>query len=425
MNSPSSNSLTVQHSQTSSIRCCVSSSTTTSSLHKSANSNSSISSTSTLTMQSKSPTKVEETHVTSVYPDTPDSAHKASHKHSPPAALSLNNYKTKCQTPCHCKCTPKDFEKTTISPDEVLHERVKILKNVNEVNANTGSPKLNGHHITTHELRTSRCDSNKCDSNDNNNIEDWSLMLIGLAQINPAASLVHLDPFEAVPTISVVPPTPDALNSNNNRQPMSLNWSDSNRLQLGMINEDNGPDNEEYSPDNSPEDEVAEPPYRALNTGMKRYGTMSSLERVPSDETDKTYNSSEEDSENGMSISQFHYVNLSIIHISSNSSDIKIVTKEVYDDNAQTFMNWTARAGSFIEESRAFIDRYLGRGTTADEEEHKEDVDAEEDIVEGETSVTSGEEVWGTPTSGGENDDLQIFGSIEQTHSVTIIQTIQ
>lgn len=81
---------------------------------------------------------------------------------------------------------------------------------------------------------------------------------------------------------------------------MSLNWSDSNRLQLGMINEDNGADNDEYSPDNSPEDEVAEPPYRALSTGMKRYGTMSSLERVPSDETDKTYNSSEEDSENGM-----------------------------------------------------------------------------------------------------------------------------
>lgn len=300
MNSPSSNSLTVQHSQTSSIRCCVSSSTTTSSLHKSANSNSSISSTSTLTMQSKSPTKVEDTHVTSVLPDTPDSAHKSSHKHSPPAALSLSNYKSKCQTPCHCKCTPKDFEKTTISPDEVLHERVKILKNVNEVNANTGSPKLNGHQTTLHELRTSRCDSSKCDSNDNNNIEDWSLMLIGLAQINPAASLVHMDPFEAVPTISVVPPTPDALNSNNNRQPMSLNWSDSNRLQLGMINEDNGADNDEYSPDNSPEDEVAEPPYRALSTGMKRYGTMSSLERVPSDETDKTYNSSEEDSENGM-----------------------------------------------------------------------------------------------------------------------------
>ncbi|XP_058839755.1 uncharacterized protein LOC131695303 [Topomyia yanbarensis] len=82
-------------------------------------------------------------------------------------------------------------------------------------------------------------------------------------------------------------------------------------------------------------------------------------------------------------------------------------------------MNWTARAGSFIEESRAFIDRYLGRGNTA--EESKDDPDVvvvvEEEAIEGETSVTSGEEVWGTPTSGGENDDLHIFGSLEQTHS--------
>lgn len=108
-------------------------------------------------------------------------------------------------------------------------------------------------------------------------------------------------------------------------------------------------------------------------------------------------------------------------------SDIKIITKEVYDGNAQPFMNWTARAGNFIEESRAFIDRYLGRGNTADDED---EVDCGEGVggvkdaevagdVEGETSVTSGEEVWGTPTSGGENDDMQIFGSIEQTHSVS------
>lgn len=97
------------------------------------------------------------------------------------------------------------------------------------------------------------------------------------------------------------------------------------------------------------------------------------------------------------------------------------MTKEVYDNNAQTFLNWTTRAGNFIEESRAFLDRYLGRGSNA--EETKDDVDVEEDPVEGETSVTSGEEVWGTPTSGGENDDMQIFGSIEQTHSV-IIDTI-
>lgn len=52
--------------------------------------------------------------------------------------------------------------------------------------------------------------------------------------------------------------------------------------------------------DDSPQDE--EPPYIALNTGLKRYGTMSSLEKVPSEDTDeneKTYGSSDEDSENG------------------------------------------------------------------------------------------------------------------------------
>uniref|UniRef100_A0A182NN74 Uncharacterized protein n=1 Tax=Anopheles dirus TaxID=7168 RepID=A0A182NN74_9DIPT len=171
---------------------------------------------------------------------------------------------------------------------------------------------------------------------------------------------------------------------------------------------------DEYSPDNSPEDEIAEPPYRALNPGLKRYGTISSLERVPSEDTDdnKTY-SSEEESE----------------------SDIKIVTKEVYDNNAQTFLNWTARAGNFIEESRAFIDRYLGRRDNSTEEAEGADSDwdksrdkrtadqaassggDEEEAIEGETSATSGEEIWGTPTSGGENDDMQIFGSIEQTHS--------
>ncbi|XP_058835219.1 uncharacterized protein LOC131692276 isoform X2 [Topomyia yanbarensis] len=402
MNSPSNNSLTVQHSQTSSIRCCVSSSTTGSSLNKSPHSNSSISSTSTLTMPSKSPTKPEYSAIGRSTVELVESPYKQpSYKHHPSPSLSLSNYKTKCQTPCHCKCTPKDFEKINLSPDELLHERVKILKNATEISANqsssSGSPRVNGH-TTTKTLRTSRCDSIRCDDTvDNNNVEDWSLMLIGLAQINPAASLVHMDPFEAVPTIAVVPPTPDALTSNNCKQSMSLNWNDTNRLQLGKISESNGNDYEEYSPDNSPEDELPSHPYRALNTGMKRYGTLSSLERVPSDETDKTYNSSEEDSEN----------------------DIKIVTKEVYDNNAQPFMNWTARAGSFIEESRAFIDRYLGRGNTA--EESKDDPDVvvvvEEEAIEGETSVTSGEEVWGTPTSGGENDDLHIFGSLEQTHS--------
>uniref|UniRef100_A0A182WAV6 DH domain-containing protein n=1 Tax=Anopheles minimus TaxID=112268 RepID=A0A182WAV6_9DIPT len=334
----------------------------------------------------------------------------------------------------------QDFEKSTLSPDELLHERVKILDNVCEATATSitvqhsrDTSKMNGYPLSAKYSLMERVDESTSNPHENkmeynNNVDDdmeWSLMgLIGLAQINPAASLVHMDPFEALPTIAVVPPTPDALgNAGYTRQSMTSSpWTTIERSQLQLAPSSlssahvtEGTLSDEYSPDNSPEDEIAEPPYRALNPGLKRYGTISSLERVPSEDTDdnKTY-SSEEDSE----------------------SDIKIVTKEVYDNNTQTFLNWTTRAGNFIEESRAFIDRYLGRrdNSTEDAEANGEDWEKgrekrpgephaagsggdEEETIEGETSATSGEEVWGTPTSGGENDDMQIFGSIEQTHS--------
>lgn len=74
----------------------------------------------------------------------------------------------------------------------------------------------------------SMCQQNNNNINNNNNPsnnnvmeqnvnEDWRpLMLMGLSAINPAASLVKLDPFSApVPKISVVPPTPDNLSVKN------------------------------------------------------------------------------------------------------------------------------------------------------------------------------------------------------------------
>ncbi|XP_053664906.1 uncharacterized protein LOC128714053 [Anopheles marshallii] len=446
LNSPSSNSLTVQHSHsTPSNRCCLSNSTTGSSLNKSPNSTSSVSSSSTLTMRGRAAAQEADcaSHITNA--ESAMCNRQASHVHVKQVGeserhlqLSANgNYKTMCQTPCHCKCTPKDFEKSTLSPDELLHERVKILDNVCEATTTNiiiqhakDTSKMNGY---PHSLKervgedTGGRDERQVVYNNNEDDDtEWSLMgLIGLAQINPAASLVHIDPFEALPTIAVVPPTPDALgNATYTRQVMPPSpWTTIERSQLQLapssLNSTHmteGTLSDEYSPDNSPEDEIAEPPYRALNPGLKRYGTISSLERVPSEDTDdnKTY-SSEEDSE----------------------SDIKIVTKEVYDNNTQTFLNWTTRAGNFIEESRAFIDRYLGRRDNSTEEPEANGDDwektrvekrpgeqhaassggDEEETIEGETSATSGEEVWGTPTSGGENDDMQIFGSIEQTHS--------
>uniref|UniRef100_A0A182K2Z4 Uncharacterized protein n=1 Tax=Anopheles christyi TaxID=43041 RepID=A0A182K2Z4_9DIPT len=446
LNSPSSNSLTVQHSHsTSSNRCCMSNSTTGSSLDKSPNSISSISSSSTLTMKGRQEAAWSDHEMLAEnggsrkqQPNGMPVTHTArSNRHN---QTTINgNYKTMCQTPCHCKCTPKDFEKSTVSPDELLHERVKILesvcdtssRNVSIQHVKQNTNKINGFSFNNPTLKEQQVeehcnrDVNKIENNNNENDDTaWSLMgLIGLAQINPAASLVHLDPFEALPTIAVMPPTPDALgNAASIRKPMSP-WTttiESSHLQcvpstLSVTQNTEAALSDEYSPDNSPEDEIVEPPYRALNPGLKRYGTISSLERVPSEDTDdnKTY-SSEEDSE----------------------SDIKIVTKEVYDNNTQTFLNWTARAGNFIEESRAFIDRYLGRRDNSTEEAEADDNDweksrekrsvgehaassaaDEEEAFEGETSATSGEEVWGTPTSGGENDDMQIFGSIEQTHS--------
>ncbi|XP_061507031.1 uncharacterized protein LOC3289835 isoform X1 [Anopheles gambiae] len=437
-NSPSTNSLIVQQSHcTSSNHCCVSNSTTGSSLDKSINSTSSISSSSTLTMPGRQNAGCSNHVECAKKIFVTQTAENYEHKQ-----ISINDsYKTMCQISCHCKCTAKDFEKSTLSPDNCLHERVKILENACNVSSRNVSiqqvkqnpTKMNGFPFNGFPFNPSLKERNAQEScirdvykiEDNVNKNDdtaWSLMsLIGLAQINPTSSLVQLDPFEVLPTIAVVPPTPDAFgNAGCIRKPM-LPWTtiESNHLQLApstlSVTENSEVAlNDEYSPDNSPEDEIVEPPYRALNPSLKRYGTISSLERVPSEDTDdnKTF-SSDEDSE----------------------CDIKIVTKEVYDNNTQTFLNWTARAGNFIEESRAFIDRYLGRRDNSTEEveannndwekcrekrvsEHTSSIGCdEEEAFEGETSATSGEEVWGTPTSGGENDDMQIFGSIEQTHS--------
>lgn len=213
-------------------------------------------------------------------------------------------------------------------------------------------------------------------------------MLIGLAQINPTSALVNMDPFEAVPTISVVPPTPESLTSRfNSIFSNSRSKSDSKE------------DDDDATPEDSPQDE--EPPYKALHTPLRRYGTMSSLEKFPSEETDdKTYNSSEEDNEI--------------------DDDLQIVTKEVYS-NTQSLRNWTARAGSYVaekmsffEESKAFFDKYLGRRETSLDQ-------IDDEVMEECTSgATSGEEVWGTPTSGGDNEEMHMFNS-DQTHSVILI----
>lgn len=316
-------------------------------------------------------------------------------------STSIEN-RIKCHTPCKCKCSPSEYNQETLSPEETKQETCKIIENSFVIEKVEKTPnhlsKLNhsqhSHLSLSSDHSDCKCVCTTSSTSDGNNEsinrdedDEWSMMLIGLAQINPTSTLVNLDPFEAVPTISVVPPTPESLTSRFN-----------SIFSQTRSKSDSKDEDDDITPEDSPQDE--EPPYKALHTPLRRYGTVSSLEKVPSDDTDeKTYNSSDEENEI--------------------DDDLQIVTKEVYS-NTQSLRNWTARAGSYVvekmsffEESKAFFDKYLGRRETSLDQ-------IEDEVIEECTSgATSGEEVWGTPTSGGDNEEMHMFNS-DQTHSVSI-----
>lgn len=79
------------------------------------------------------------------------------------------------------------------------------------------------------------------------------------------------------------------------------------------------------------------------------------------------------------------------------------MTRE-FQTSPQSLRNWTARAGTFLEESRAFIDKYLVKRELPDTAIKRTDETVES------SGATSGDDVWGTPTSGGEYDDANTFG---------------
>lgn len=334
---------------------------------------------------------------------------------------------------CNCECKPKDFEKTTLSPDEVKHEIVKILTDVEQIatkmsvadssSRSSDSPYsnyssirartlqskysflYNNNHMTAaakHQpvniIKETMIGANDGSDKSEKSVEeattptppaaetngstsqgeletedDLSLMLVDLAQLSPITS--------SVPTISVLPPTPDLIKQHSFNATKDLEITKVNSISIKT-----------ESSFDSIDEEDEEPPYVALKTSLRRFGTMSSLERFPSEDTDeKTLNSSEEENSDG---------------------ELKLVAST---DNTQSFRTWTSRAGSFLEESRAFIDKYLGRTDQPDYNSlrngNKDSTDFDEyETIEGETSgATSGEEVWGTPTSGGENDEMHMF----------------
>lgn len=342
---------------------------------------------------------------------------------------------------CNCECKPKDFEKATLSPDEVKHEIVKILTDVEQIAAkmsvtDSSSRSSDSPYSTYSSIRARTLQSKYSFLYNNNhmtaaakhqpvniiketmigahaggakasenvkkplpteinggtipgeleNEDDLSLMLVDLAQLSPAFT-------SSVPTISVLPPTPDLTKQHSFNATKDLEITKVNSISIKT-----------ESSFDSIDEEDEEPPYMTLKTSLRRFGTMSSLERLPSEDTDeKTINSSEEE----------------------NSDEIKLTSRDG-DDNPASYRTWTSRAGSFLEESRAFLDKYLGRTDSGDYNSLRNGtkdstIDFDEyETIEGETSgATSGEEVWGTPTSGGENDEMHMFNNGDGNRSVS------
>ncbi|XP_026323454.1 uncharacterized protein LOC113232829 isoform X4 [Hyposmocoma kahamanoa] len=249
--------------------------------------------------------------------------------------------------------------------------------------------KMNGDINNKKTERSGDVNANAITEGSDDDLELGPLMLMGLSAINPAAHLMRVEPFKktsstnpnnmssrpdslgaaqsesSVPNIAVVPATPD-YNATNKTDDLI----------------DDSPD----SPD-APEDL----PYVSL----KRYGTMSSLERFPSDETD----------DGNVKLTEPETAVKPYIPVSGAGGGI---------------MGWTARAGSFVVEKMnifsytesvpnatvivkqpSFLERCLGVS------EWKSSLGTEEGTGEtGEGSGASGEEAWGTPSSGDLSDNL-------------------
>ncbi|CAG9772991.1 unnamed protein product [Ceutorhynchus assimilis] len=235
------------------------------------------------------------------------------------------------------------------------------------------------HHQDCSVNQTNNNPISSTGSTETNNIKeddnDWQTFLLLGVCANPVANLIKYDPFKA-------PQTPE--NQDKSTSCMCIANGNCNKSMLNKFDQD-------ISPDDSPQTE--EPPYHSLSSSaqtLRRYGTVASLERCGSEHDNGTEN-----------------------HYSSEESDIEDddylgIDNEAF--NHSSIMSWTARAGSYVAEKMSFFEKlgedYRSGGGFFDRYLKSSDGQVNgEDPQEEETSgATSGEEVWGTPTSGGELD---------------------
>ncbi|XP_075157528.1 protostome-specific GEF [Haematobia irritans] len=440
--------------------------------------------------------KIEETSSTSSTPPAKSPRSPRSPK-SPRTPLTpksdrsaTSSNKSKQFVACTCNCLPEDFANTTLSPEEVELKTCKILESPKQSPKMPKSPvphkgeedaddKEPSSKDNPHRFCRCTCSQNKrkpgeeqstsATMEEDKEDDDLSLMLIGLAQLTPTAKLLNMTTPTAplptpthtysnygengfVPTIAIVPATPDSVltktstNVWDNSTHISTSSSVSPATASSNLMISNIPRHQavvenipEDSCDESPLDE--EPPYRPMMNTLRRYGTMSSLEKLPSeDRGENDYDDEDDDDDDDIDdveadddddedlMDKARADNIEL------DNEIRVVTKAIYSNDVaggsgvgstSTANAWTSRASTFVsgkmsffEESRAFIDKYLGRWNQdqTDTTNNAITSDPEEQLDECTSGATSGEEVWGTPTSGGDNDDIHMANS-ENTHS--------
>ncbi|XP_074034007.1 protostome-specific GEF isoform X2 [Leptinotarsa decemlineata] len=318
------------------------------------------------------------------------------HEHSPSKSTTTESQVTVRSSPLVPETVPvcRQCHKNCLSSNGTVNGSVQ---NFNDSNSN----------------RTSNSQLETADKNENvGDEDDWQTFLLVGMMANPAASLVNIDPFyiPPVPKIAVEPSTPE--NSIIKVQDKSCQCQNQNHYTYNTSNLENVEQNhkeiaineEEKSPDDSPETE--EHPYHSLSSSvatLRRFGTVSSLERVASDERDDMMcqnNISDSEEENGLD-EEYEDGDLE-------EEEERGIDNEAF--NHSSIKHWTVRAGCFVAQKMAFfekfgedyrsgglIDRYL-----RSPENHVNGDDQQEEETSG---ATSGEEIWGTPTSGGEMDD--------------------
>ncbi|XP_067635413.1 uncharacterized protein PsGEF isoform X3 [Eurosta solidaginis] len=368
--------------------------------------------------------------------------------------------------PCNCQCTPADFKNTTLSPDEVEQQTCKLIdspkqspqmprrlqlmqedKQVNEKPHKNGKCVCGGQPVKATENELA---SYPFSGLATRHMETKLTPTAPLPTPTAAAPPTSICDGSFVPTISVVPPTPEAIltmTTTNvwDNSGTSLTSSTTTQLQLSNLPRQVVIENiPEDSCDESPLDE--EPPYRPMSNTLRRYGTMSSLEKLPSDdrmdgEVDELDNDDEYNGNSGNDIGNVGDEDDdddddemddnaradTVDHVRESTTSSLYRSEEMAGGSCVLVGGvWTSRAGalggggkmSFFEESRAFIDKYLGKWnqdqTTSSTAVTTSETDEQAD--ECTSGATSGEEVWGTPTSGGDNDDMQLVNS-ENTYS--------